>query len=72
MRVQDMHGATDCGTASTDWTAVGTRILHAAALAETLHLLEQTAEDSGINVYNDGICSLQGLSGGQAYQPNRG
>ena len=72
MGVQNLHGATDCGTASMDWTAVGTRILHAAALAETLHLLEQAAEDSGIGADEDGLCLSLGMNGMAGSLPNRG
>ena len=41
MSVRRLHEAKDCEPGSTDWTAIGTRILEAAGMASMVHQAER-------------------------------
>jgi len=41
MSVRWQHEATDCSGRSTDWTAIGARILQTAAMASAVHMAER-------------------------------
>ena len=41
MSVRWQHKAKDCGPRSTDWTAIGARILQVATMASAVHMVER-------------------------------